>query len=98
MDEELRPRINKLKAEKSLYDDFIRMGNDVENLQHTLYCIQYYTCEKSVEKYTRRIEEKNEEQETRGRTIAELSQQLEEATKELAEMEELKNVSGIVVD
>lgn len=97
MDEELRPRINKLNAEKSLYDDFIRMGNDVENLQHTLYCIQYYTCARNVDKYTQRIAEKNEEQENRSRTIEELNQQLEEANRELAEMEEMKNVSFFLV-
>ncbi|CAD5210876.1 unnamed protein product [Bursaphelenchus okinawaensis] len=71
MEEELRPRINKLKAEKDLYDEFIRLGNDEEQHNHILHCIEYYTCQLAADRCQRKIDNKTEEDGRRNESIKE---------------------------
>jgi structural maintenance of chromosome 2 len=44
MDEEILPRLNKLRGERALYEEYLKLGRDIENYERLYHCLEFYNA------------------------------------------------------
>jgi chromosome segregation ATPase len=47
MDEEILPRLNKLRGERELYNEYQKLGRDIEEHERLIICFEYWSLDVS---------------------------------------------------
>uniref|UniRef100_A0A914BXX7 RecF/RecN/SMC N-terminal domain-containing protein n=1 Tax=Acrobeloides nanus TaxID=290746 RepID=A0A914BXX7_9BILA len=90
MDEDILPKVEKLKRDRNNYLEYQKIGRDIDNLKRKLLAFDYANSQAQAEKYTKLTTEKENELELISREIQDTGRRIEQLKEEYDQMEKQK--------